>query len=208
MISHCDVELLARNFSRHNIGFLKFNNREEVLAYLQSNLDQTMQIAWGGSVTLNECGILDYLRREKFPRLCDRDNPELSEEERMEIGRKAFSADVFLTSANAITEDGLIVNIDGAGNRVAATIFGPKKVYFIVGINKLVKNYDEAMNRIQNFAVQKNAKRLGLAPPCVKTSVCQNCASAHRICNYFTTIRRDYRPDRTHILLVNEVLGF
>lgn len=207
-MSSCDLELLTKNFHRHNISFLKFNDKEKVLAYLKENLNKAMQIAWGGSLTLNECGILDYLRSEKFPHLCDRDNPDLNQEERMEIERKAFSADVFLTSANAITEDGLIINIDGAGNRVAATIFGPKKVYFVVGMNKLVKNYDAAIDRIQNFVVQKNAKRLGLMPPCVKTSVCQNCASAHRLCNYFTTIRRDYRSDRTHVLLIDEILGF
>ncbi|HCU05826.1 MAG TPA: lactate utilization protein [Coxiellaceae bacterium] len=207
IMNHCNVEILAKNLSHHNIGFLRFNTKEEVLAYFKNTLSQAMQIAWGGSMTLNECGILNYLRTEKFPHLLDRDNPALEDEARVEIERKTFFCDVYLTSANALTEDGLIVNIDGGGNRVAATIFGPKQVYFVVGINKLVKDYDAAIHRIQNFVAQKNAERLGLSPPCVKTMACQNCASPHRICNYFTAIKRDYRPNRTHVLLVNEKLG-
>jgi hypothetical protein len=131
----------------------------------------------------------------------------LTSEEKAEIERQSFCCDVFLTSANALTEDGLIINIDGKGNRVAATIFGPKKVYFVVGANKLVKNYSDAISRIRNYAAPLNAKRLGLATPCVESSSCQDCCSKQRICNYTTIIKRGYQEERITVLFVKEHLG-
>lgn len=158
-------------------------------------------------MTLRECGILDYLRTEKFPHLLDRDDPKLSPNEKTAIQKNTFFADVFLTSANAITEDGLIVNIDGTGNRVAATIYGPEKIYFVVGKNKLTKNYDAAIARIKNHTAPLNARRLNLPTPCVRDLKCHDCNSAKRICNYTVTIKRDMRPNRTTVLLVNEDMG-
>jgi hypothetical protein len=222
-MSECNVDLLEKNLNGNNIQLLKFSNKAEVLAHLQSVLSKDMQIGWGGSLTLKEIGILDYLRNEQFPNLLDRDKAKLQDiqdnngespkfpeiaftPKANEIERKVFFSDVFLTSSNAITEDGLIVNVDGHGNRVSAMIFGPKKVYFIIGKNKLVKNYQAAINRIKTVAAQLT-RRINLDTPCAKTGVCQNCFAKQRICNYTVTIKRDYDPNRMHVLLVDENLG-
>jgi hypothetical protein len=202
-----NLELLAKNLSVNNIELLKFNDRKECLNYLISKLHKDMKIGWGGSMTLRECGILDYLRNEKFPYILDRDNPKLTHEEKTAMQRQMFLSDIFLSSANALTEDGLIVNVDGSGNRVAATIYGPDKVYFVVGVNKLVKNYDEAIQRIRNFAAPTNVRRLGFNTPCSKTLVCQDCTSKNRICNYTVVIKRAANPGRISVLLINEKLG-
>ena len=207
-MTETNLEILAKNLKKHRIDFLSFNSKEECFTHLQTSLKKDMHISWGGSMTLHEIGILNYLRAEKFPHLSDRDNPQLTYDEKIAIERKAFFSDVFLTSANAITEDGLIVNVDGHGNRVAATIFGPKKVYFVVGKNKLVKDYVSAVHRIKTVAAPMNARRLNLTTPCVKTGTCHDCLAKDRICCYTVAIRRDLTLDRMCVLFVNENLGF
>lgn len=203
-----NLTTLAKNLQINNIELLSFNTKEECLVYLKTQLNKNLHIGWGGSMTLNQCGLLDYLRNEKFPHLLDRDDPNLTATTELELQRRMFSCDVFFSSANALTEDGLIVNVDGVGNRVAATVYGPNKVYFVVGINKLVKDYAAAIARIRNHAAPLNARRLNLATPCVKTLTCHDCNSPQRICNYTTIIKRDMRPNRTTVLLINETLGF
>lgn len=203
-----NLELLIKHLNANNIELLQFNDRNECLKYLIAKFHKGMKIGWGGSMTLRECGILDYLRNEEFPHILDRDNPNLSHEEKSVLQKQMFLCDVFLSSANALTEDGLIVNVDGTGNRVAATIYGPDKVYFVVGINKLVKNYDEAIQRIRNFVAPTNVRRLGFNTPCNTTLACQDCLSKNRICNYTVVIKRAPNPGRITVLLINEKLGF
>jgi hypothetical protein len=120
----------------------------------------------------------------------------------------AYDADFFLSSANAMTEDGILVNIDGNANRVSAIAQGPKKVLFIVGMNKVCDDVDGAMKRARNVAAPTNAQRFGLSTPCSKTGSCMNCKSPDTICCQFLITRFSRHADRIHVILVNDYLGF
>ena len=121
---------------------------------------------------------------------------------------EAYDADVFLTSANAMTEDGIMVNIDGNANRVSAIAQGPKKVIVIVGMNKICDDIDGAMKRSRNVAAPINAQRFGLSTPCAKTGSCFNCKSPDTICCQFLITRYSRHTGRIHVILVNDNLGF
>jgi hypothetical protein len=121
---------------------------------------------------------------------------------------QAYDADFFLTSANAMTEDGVMVNIDGNANRVSAIAQGPKHVLVIVGMNKICVDADAAMKRARNVAAQINAQRFGLSTPCAKTGACMDCKSPDTICCQFLITRYSRHADRIHVILVNDVLGF
>ena len=120
----------------------------------------------------------------------------------------AYDADVFLASCNAITEDGVLVNIDGNANRVSAIAHGPKKVVMIVGMNKVCSDVDGAMKRARNVAAPINAQRFGLSTPCAKTGACMNCKSPDTICCQFLITRFSRHAGRIHVILVNDNLGF
>jgi hypothetical protein len=131
----------------------------------------------------------------------------ITPEERNAMTRKIFSCDYFLCSTNAITEEGQLYNVDATGNRVAAMFFGPKKTIVVCGINKIVKDMDEARKRVWNLVAPMNAKRLGRKTPCTQTGVCSDCNSPERICNISVEIVK--KPTRSDILvlLVGELLG-
>jgi hypothetical protein len=160
----------------------------------------------GGSITLNQIGFFQEAGKRGTTLL----NPptlQLSPEEFVQLRRQVLSADVFLASSNAVTEDGKLYNIDGTGNRVAAMTFGPKKVILVCGINKIVKDIDEAHRRAKEWAAPMNARRLNLKTPCAETGVCADCASPQRICNvYAAMVKKPSRTDIT-VLLVGEPLG-
>ena len=120
----------------------------------------------------------------------------------------AYDADVFISGANAITEDGVLVNIDGYANRVSAIANGPRKVIFIVGMNKVCPDPDSAMKRARNVAAPVNAQRFGLSTPCSKTGACMNCKSPDTICCQILVTRYSRQTDRIHVILVNDSLGF
>ena len=120
----------------------------------------------------------------------------------------AYDADFFLTSANALTDDGILVNIDGNANRVSAIAQGPKKVIVIAGMNKVCDDLDGAMKRARNVAAPINAQRFGLSTPCSKTGKCFDCKSPDTICCQFLITRYSKHPDRIHVILVNDTLGF
>ena len=120
----------------------------------------------------------------------------------------AYDADVYLASANAITEDGILVNIDGNANRVSAIAYGPKKVLFIVGMNKVCDDVDGAMKRARSVAATANAQRFGLSTPCAKTGACLDCKSPDTICCQFLITRFSRQADRIHVILVNDNLGY
>ena len=120
----------------------------------------------------------------------------------------AYDADVFLASCNALTEDGVLVNIDGNANRVSAIAQGPKKVIFIVGMNKVCDDVDGALKRARNVAAPINAQRFGLSTPCAKTGSCMDCKSPDNICCQFLITRYSHHEGRIHVILVNDNLGF
>ncbi|MHA1270429.1 MAG: lactate utilization protein [Candidatus Helarchaeota archaeon] len=196
---------------KNSIGAKVFNTSKEAVEYVLSKLKDGDVVGVGGSRTLLQIGMIDELIKSDKVKFLNRWREGITPAEELKTRFKNLSADVFMTGTNAITLDGKLVNIDGMGNRVAAMIFGPKKVYFFVGRNKIVKNVEEAIERVRNVAAPKNASRYNLQLPCTQNGVCDepNCYGA-RICNYVLIIERGFTPwpRRLNVMLINEDLGF
>ena len=182
-------------------------NRDELLGIIRELGKNDKLITSGGSVTLKESGVIDLLNTEFGGAYLDRSAGK-DREEVEEIMRKAFVSDTFLASANAITENGELYNVDGNGNRVSAMIFGPKQVIIVAGMNKIVKDLDEAKKRVETIAAPKNTVRLEKATPCAKTGVCGHCHTDDRICCSYVTIAQQRVADRIKVIIVNENLGY
>lgn len=182
-------------------------NKEEALKIALELIPEGSSIGYGGSVTIDELGLKDALDNERY-NLIRRElakTPEEMREKYIEI----YGSDVFITGANAITEDGIIVNIDGNGNRVSAISYGPKKVIFIVGVNKISKDLDAAIKRARNVAAPANCVRVGVTEtPCQTAGSCLNCLNPKTICSEFLITRCNKLPDRMHVIVVNEELGY
>ena len=160
-------------------------------------------VTMGGAMSAHEIGLVAALKAGNY-RFIDRD--EIPDKRAAMLA--AYDADVFLASANAMTEDGMMVNIDGNANRVSAIAQGPRKVLLIVGMNKICNDLDAAMKRARNVAAPINAQRFGLSTPCAKTGACMDCKSPDTICCQFLITRYSRHRDRIHVILVNENLGF
>lgn len=197
------VEALIKN----NFQAVYCQTRQAAVARVFDLIPNTATIGVGGSWTLNELGVLDKLAAQGNT-ILNHNKPDLSDEEKMEIRRRQLTCDVFLTGTNAVTMDGRLVNTDGIGNRVAAMIFGPKKVIVIVGINKVVHDVDEAEKRISLIAAPINNKRLNTPNPCVKAGECMDCQGPTRICNATTILHKRPRLTDIHVIVVGEELGF
>jgi len=161
-----------------------------------------------GSMTAVGMGLWEDIGKLPGVELIDPFAPGLSPEEAMERRWKGLTADVMITSSNAITMDGTLVNLDGMGNRVAAMTFGPKKVILVVGMNKVAPDLDSAMARVKDYAAPVNAMRLNLNNPCVETGLCADCKSPQRICNMWSIIEGHMIKGRIHVKLVGENLGY
>jgi len=171
-----------------------------------SLIPQGHVVSWGGSATLDETGIKERLAHEGY-KVIDRDKAP-SREERVELMRQALLCDTFLTSCNAISEDGQLVNIDGFGNRVAAMIFGPRQVIVIAGMNKLAKTHDDAVVRARTIAAPLNIQRFpDSKTPCNETGSCADCKSPDSICSFIVTTRLCKPANRIKVILVGEDLG-
>lgn len=160
-------------------------------------------VTMGGCMSATEIGLVDALKQGDYDFI---DRNEI--EDKRAAMLMAYDADVYLASANAITQDGIIVNIDGNANRTSAIAFGPKKVILIVGMNKVCSDVDSAIKRARNVAAPINAQRFGLSTPCVKTGACMDCKSPDTICCQFLITRYSKHPGRIHVILVNDELGF
>ena len=181
--------------------------KEEALALVKEKfLKQGVSVAWGGSMTLQETGIMDYLKQSKCI-LYDRMAPQTPEEEKA-MKANIVNADYFLMSTNAITLDGELVNIDGFANRVGFLCYGPENVLVIAGMNKVVSNVEEAVNRVKNIASPPNALRLSRNTPCAKTGRCGECFAEDCICSQIVITRRSGIKNRIKVILVGEELGF
>ena len=178
-------------------------NREEALAIALSLIPEGSSVTMGGGQSVWEIGLPAALKAGNYKFI---DRNEIADKRAAMLA--AFDADVFLASANAITEDGVMINIDGNANRVAALAFGPKKLVLIVGMNKVCPDADAAMKRARSVAATINAQRFGLSTPCSKTGSCLNCKSPDTICCQILITRFSRHPGRTHVILVNDSLGF
>lgn len=200
-------ELLAQTVikglqSRNMSGYYAAT-REEALSIALSLIPEGSTATMGGGVSVHEIGLVDALKNGNYS-FIDRDDYA----DKREAALLAYDADVFLASCNAVTSDGVLVNIDGNSNRVSAIAHGPKKVIFIVGMNKVCDDVDGAMKRARNVAAVTNAQRFNISTPCSKTGTCMNCKSPDTICCQFLITRYSRHAGRIHVILVNDNLGF
>jgi len=183
------------------------DNSKEALKKALSMIPKEATVGISGTVTIREIGLVDALEKQGNTIYTDW-NHGLEVEEKLRIRRAGMNSDVYLTSSNAITLNGQLVNIDGTGNRVAAMIFGPKKVIIIAGANKIVDNLDDAFARIKNIACPLNGRRLGLNIPCATAGKCTNCNSPQRMCKVSVVIDKKPHLSDIYIILVGEPLGY
>ena len=200
-------ELLAQKAiaglkSRNMDGYYAAS-KEDALKIALGLIPEGSSISMGGAMSVHEIGLSDALKAGNY-NFIDRD----AYEDKRQAMLLAYDADFFLSSVNAMTDDGVLVNIDGNANRVSAIAQGPKKVIFIVGMNKICDDIDGAMKRARNVAAPINAQRFGLSTPCAKTGSCMNCKSPDTICCQFLITRFSRHEGRIHVILVNDSLGF
>ena len=203
-------ELLAqrmiKSLNRRNMDAFYCPTSAGAIAKVMELMPQGSTVSWGGSMTLRDMGLTRALHDDGRYILLDRDRA-VDRAEAVEIYLQAFRADYYLSSANAITEDGVIVNIDGNGNRVAAITFGPSHVIFVIGLNKVTQTVDAALARARSTAGPINTARFDISTPCKADGVCHNCNSPEWICNHIHFLRNS--PRRRHtVVLVGEPLGY
>ena len=188
--------------SRNMRGYYA-KDKAEALKIALGLIPEGSSVTMGGSVSAAEIGLVDAVKKGNYEFL-DRNTAD----DKRAAALAAYDVDFFLASANAMTEDGVLVNIDGNANRVSAIAFGPRKVILIVGMNKICKDVDMAMKRARNVAAPINVQRFGLKTPCASAGSCMNCKSPDTICCQFLITRYSRHNNRIHVILVNDNLGF
>lgn len=201
------IKRTIKALEKNNMNGYMVNSKEEVIDKVKELIQEGDLVSCGGSVTLKETGVLDLLAAGQYKYL-NRYKEGITQEEVKEVFRGAFSADAYFSSTNAITENGELYNVDGNGNRVAAMLYGPDKVIIIAGVNKIVKNVDEAIKRNREVSAPINAKKLNKRTPCAKVGYCMDCQSEDRICLEYTLIKKQRDKNRIHVILVNDSLGY
>ena len=203
------AETVVESLKKRSIGAAYVNTGKEAVDAICRMIPDGSVVALGGSVTIMQMGLLDALRRMNI-KLLDRYRPGITKEETEELALRGMTADILITSTNAVTADGKLVNEDGSGNRVAAIIFGPKKVLVVAGINKIVGTADDGLKRIKEIAAPLNCIRLGVDTPCARTGFCDDdaCHAPARLCSQITIIESNRVKDRIHVFLVGEELGY
>ena len=197
---------VVKALESRNMEAYYVKTKEEALAKALELIPEGSSISWGGTMSAQEIGLTDALHKGNYD-VYDREQVE-TREEKEKIAHQALNCDFFIGSTNALSEDGVLVNVDGNANRVAAFAYGPKNVLLIVGMNKVVKTEADAMSRARNEAAPINAQRFGVDTPCVKNGRCFNCKSPQCICCQILITRFSKVPKRTKIILVDENLGF
>lgn len=183
-----------------------FPTSGEAAEYISHMVKPGMKIAFGGSMTVRHMNIREIVTKAGG-HIIDHNAPGLTNEEKLDVMRQQLTSDLFISSSNAITADGHLVNVDGNGNRVSAMIFGPRKVLIVVGINKIVHSEEEAFNRVRYVAAPMNMKRLDRKTPCGADGMCHDCSSPERGCRAYTVIKKRPSLTPTEIILVGEMLG-
>lgn len=211
------IEKTMERLRAHNMAAYYVETKEEVIPLLQSLMNEGETVTHGGSETLKQCGVIDLLNSGKYNYL-DRSKAK-DREETEAIYRAAYTADTYLASANAVTQNGLLFNVDGNSNRVSAICYGPKQVIFICGVNKLVRDLDEAVVRLKTVASPMNTKRLNCDTYCAREGeclamgrdasfMCDGCKSPQRICCNYVVSAFQRHKDRMKVILVGEELGY
>ena len=196
-----DTERTIKNLEKNGFAVRYFETAEAAAEYLLSQL-HGRTVGIGGSVTIGQLALYDRLCADNtvyWHGVCNTE----------ETKKCAAQAQVYLTSANAIAETGEIVNIDGKCNRVAATLFGPKRCIFVCGVNKLRPDLQSAIKRARNIAAPLNAKRLNKKTPCAVDGRCHDCKSPERICRALCVLERPvFGIGRTEVILIGQALGY
>lgn len=183
-----------------------FHTAAEAVKYVTGMITPGMKVAFGGSMTVKQMDLRHHITKSGGF-IIDHNAPGLSDEEKMIVMRQQLTSDLFISSSNAITTEGFLINVDGNGNRVAAMIFGPKKVVIIAGMNKIVYSEEEAFNRLRHVAAPMNMKRLSRKTPCGADGICHDCSSPERGCRAYTIIRRRPSLTPTEVILIGELIG-
>lgn len=198
---------VVENLKKNNFDAHYFAERSEAIKYILSLIPEKATVGCGGSVTLKELGI-SALAKEKGAQILDHNEPGLTPEEKLKIRRQQLTCQVFLTSTNAITLDGTLVNMDAVGNRIGAMTFGPEKVIIVAGINKICNDLTSAMERIRLVASPKNNMRLQIKNPCTVKGHCMDCQGKSRICNSLSIMYKKPSATDIAVVLIGETLGY
>ena len=201
------IRRAAEKLKAHDFAATCVRTKEEAVDEILRHVTPEMKVGVGGSMTIREIGILDQLRA-KGHLVYDHWAPGISLEESLRIRKSQLSCDLFLSSSNAVTMNGELVNIDGAGNRVNSITFGPGKVILVSGFNKLVEDIQEAIKRIKNVVTPMNARRLNIEVPCAKLGHCVDCNSPDRLCRAVVILERKPLLTDLLVILVGEELGY
>lgn len=201
------AQQLIQALKQRNMEASYAATKEEALEQALAWVPEGSCIGWGGSVSIDAIGLKDAVRQGNY-RVIDRDTAANAEEKEAMYRRILADCDYFLTSTNAISQDGVLVNIDGTANRLAAMCYGPRHVLYIVGMNKVVATAEDALHRARNEAAPINAMRFGLKTPCSKTGCCYDCKSPDTVCCQILFTRFNHVPGRVKVLLVEDSLGY
>lgn len=216
-----DYELISKNLNKNNINTSFVATKDKVLDEILKLIQENSSVYTGGSTSLIECGVIDFFRNSVKYEFHDRSSKNITSIEKDQMSKEAFTSDCYLASANAITIRGQIYEVDNIGNRVAAIMYGPKKVILVVGRNKIVETLNQAVERVKSIAAPKNTLRLNRETYCKKHGKCfmTTCDTKNlmtvpagtcpnTICSSSTIFSYQYIPNRLHVILVDEELGY
>jgi len=200
-----ELQTVAKALEKNRYQVTIWESAAQALAYLNDALDGLV-IGFGDSETLSQMGLYEALSTHNT--VID-PKQSVDNDDFLRIAKECLTTEIFITSANGLTADGVIVNLDGTGNRVAGSLFGHKKVYYVIGKNKIAPDLEQAIWRVRNIAAPQNAKRLQLRTPCaIRGDRCYNCASPDRICNGLLIQMKKMNDIEMEVLLIDEALGF
>ncbi|MBO4732057.1 MAG: lactate utilization protein [Spirochaetaceae bacterium] len=197
---------VAEALKNRNFDAYYCSTAEEAVAKVLALIPKEHVVSWGGSATVASLGILDKIKQAGYS-VIDRDTAK-NMEEKVALSKKGMLADTYLLSSNAITQDGILLNLDGNGNRVAALTFGPDNVIVVAGMNKIVKTIEAGVDRVRGYAAPMNAQRFDIKTPCKTTGQCANCKSPDSVCATFVITRLSRPAKRIKVVLVGEDLGY
>lgn len=202
------AEGIIKKLEMRNMKGYYCDNSNDAKNLVMDMIKDGASVAWGGSETVKDTGIIDAIKARKDTLNVIAREDYVTDEQKRELKGLIATCDYFLMSSNAITLDGELVNIDGAGSRLSYLIYGPEKVIIVAGMNKVAANREEAISRVQNIASPPNAIRLSCNTPCAKTGRCMDCLSDDCICCQVVVTRKSRLSDRIHVILIGEELGY